>query len=121
MTNTAKALHSFFSGFGLPAYAEYSVPDEAQLPYITYQLTESDWRDQSSLYARIWYRSARLTEVNAKADQIRAAVGECASIPTDTGALYLYPGSPYAQYMPMEGDDTLKVVYLNFTLTAHTR
>ena len=38
MTNTAKALYQFFSGFGLPAYVEYNVPDEAALPYITYRL-----------------------------------------------------------------------------------
>lgn len=121
MTDTARALYTYFSGFGLPAYAEYTVPDEAQLPYLTYQLAQPDWRGQVSLYARLWYRSTSLVEINAKADEIQRAIGECVNIPTATGALYLYPGAPFAQYMPMEGDDTLKVIYLNFTLTAHTR
>lgn len=35
----AAALHSFFSGFGLTAYEENSVPDDAVFPYITYSLT----------------------------------------------------------------------------------
>ena len=34
----AQALHSFWSGFGLTAYDENTVPDGAQLPYITYEV-----------------------------------------------------------------------------------
>ena len=54
MTNTAKALYQFFSGFGIPAYVEYAPPDNAQLPYITYQLIEPDWDDGGTFYARVW-------------------------------------------------------------------
>ena len=40
MINTARALYGFFSGFGLPAFVEYSVPEDAELPYITYPQKE---------------------------------------------------------------------------------
>ena len=118
MTNTAKALYQFFSGFGLPAYVEYSIPDDAPLPYISYQLIEPDWDDGGTIYARVWYRSTSYTAINAKVDQIKAAIGEGKSIPTDGGAVYLNKGTPFVQYMPMEGDDTLKVAYLNFIIHA---
>jgi len=120
MTNTAIALYQFFSGFGLEAFVENNVPEEAQLPYITYQLTEPDWDDSQAMYARVWYRSTSFLAINAKVDEIRAAIGEGASIPTAGGAVYLSKGSPFAQYMPMEGDDTLKVVYLNIIIHAIT-
>ena len=120
MTNTAIALYRFFSSFGLPAFPEYSVPNEAQLPYITYQLIEPDWDDGGTFYARVWYRSTSYTAINAKVDQIRAAISEGKSIPTDGGAVYLNKGTPFVQYMPMEGDDTLKVAYLNFIIHAIT-
>lgn len=120
MTNTAKALYQFFSSFGLPAYVEYSPPDDAVLPYITYQAIEPDWRDSGTIYARVWYRSASYVDINAKVDQIRAAIGEGLSIPTEGGAVYLSKGSPFAQNMPMEGDDTLKVVYLLLNISAPT-
>ena len=42
------------------------------------------------------------------------------SIPTSGGAVYLSKGTPFVQYMPMEGDDTLKVAYINFNLHALT-
>lgn len=120
VTNTAIALYQFFSGFGIDAYVEYSVPDEAALPYITYQLVEPDWRDSATFYARVWYRSTSYTAINTKVDEIRAAIGEGVSLPTDSGAIYLFKGTPFAQNMPMEGDDTLKVVYLNFIIHAIT-
>ena len=120
MTNTAKALYQFFSSFGLDAYVEYNVPDDATLPYITYQLIEPDWSDSGTIYARVWYRSTSYTAINAKVDQIRAAIGEGLSLPTPSGAVYLSKGSPFAQNMPMEGDDTLKVIYLNLNIMAHT-
>jgi len=120
MTNTAKALYQFFSSFGLPAYVEYSPPEDAQLPYITYQVVEPDWHDGGSFYARVWYRSSSYTAINAKVDQIKAAIGEGISIPTEGGAVYLSKAAPFIQNMPMEGDDTLKVVYLNFNIMAHT-
>lgn len=120
MTNTAKAMYQFFSGFGIPAYVEYAPPDEAQLPYITYQLIEPDWDDGGTFYARVWYRSTSYTAINAKVDEIRAAIGEGVSIPTSGGAVYLSKGTPFVQYMPMEGDDTLKVAYINFNIHALT-
>ena len=110
MTNIAIALYNFFSGFGLPAYVEYAPPDDAELPYITYQLTDPDWRDNATFYARVWYRSTSYAQINAKVDEIAAAIGEGLRI----------KGTPWAQNMPMEGDDTLKVVYLNFILNAFT-
>lgn len=120
MTNTAAALYSFFSGFGLKAYTEYNVPDNATLPYITYQDIQPDWRGQSTLYARLWYRSNSLREISAKADEIAAAVGEAVSLPTPGGFVMLSKDSPFAQLMPMEGDDTLRVIYLLFTIQAYT-
>lgn len=120
MTNTAKALYNFFSGFGLPAYVEYNVPDSAVLPYITYQVVEPDWMDAATIFARVWYRDTSYVAINAKADQIKAAIGGGAMLPTDGGCLVLEKGTPFVQEQPMEGDDTLKVYYLNFTIYAYT-
>ena len=120
MTNTAKALYRYFSGFGLPAYVEYCPPEGAALPYITYQLVEPDWRDSATMYARVWYRDTSLTDINAVVDQIGAAIGEGVGLPTDGGAVYLNRGKPFAQHMPVEDDDALKAVYLNIIVNAMT-
>ena len=100
---------------------EHGVMHKVELPYITYQLVEPDWRGSATMYARVWTRSTSYAQVAAIVDQIRAAVGEGVSLPTENGAVWLFKGSPFAQNMPMEGDDTLKVAYLNFNIQAITR
>jgi hypothetical protein len=87
-------------------------------PYITYQLREPNWRTPSQLYAELWYRSTSLAPINAKTDEIRAAIGEGISIPTDGGAVYL--SNFDAEPMYMEGDDTLKRMYMTMTIEAPT-
>lgn len=120
MTQTAQALYSFFGSFGIPAYVEYTEPDGAALPYITYELTEPDWRSQITMNARIWYRSTSFVEIAQKVDEIRAALGEGISIPTDSGAVYLWADDNWAQFQPMEGDPTLKCAYLSLIIETHT-
>lgn len=118
MTNTAKALYGFFGSFDLSAYEVNSVPDDAQLPYITYQLREPNWRDSGQLYAEIWYRSTSMRDIDAKTDEIKAAIGEGCSIPTDGGAIYLSKFT--SEHLPMAGDNTLKRMYLTMIINALT-
>lgn len=120
MTVTGETLYGFFSSFGLPAYVEYEVPDDAKLPYITYKLKEPHWADTTTIYARVWYRDTNLRAISAKVDEIAVAVGEGLSIPTENGCIVLYRGTEWAQLMPMEGDDTLRVYYLLFDLSCYT-
>ena len=68
----------------------------------------------------MWYRSTSFLAINSKVDQIKAAVGEGVSLRTEGGAVYLTRGEPFAQYMPMEGDETLKAIYLLFNIQAPT-
>ena len=120
MTNTAKALYNFFSGFGLPAYVEYSPPEDAQLPYITYQAIEPSWDETLPSYARVFYRSTSYVALHTKVDQILALIGKgkSHSIHTPSGCVILSDGK--SQDMPMEGDDTLKVAYITFNIQAPT-
>ena len=49
-----QAIHSFWSSFGLTAYDENSVPDTAELPYITYSLSYDTFDHQVSMVANLW-------------------------------------------------------------------
>lgn len=73
MTNTAQALNQFWNGFGIPAYTSDTVPDEQELPYIVYNLTETDPLESKSHYAQVFYRSTSNTALLAKVDEILAA------------------------------------------------
>jgi len=51
----AEALYSFFSSFGISAYASASVPDDVELPYLTYEQTLGNWLDENNLPVHLWY------------------------------------------------------------------
>lgn len=123
MTDVAIALNSFFNSFGIPAYVEENIPDDATLPYITYTLAMPSWGEQASIQSRIWYKDAKLTAINAKCAEIKQSVGEGKSIRTDTGYVVLHQDVNFAQYQPYDdqGQSNVKVIYLNFILHAFTR
>lgn len=119
MTSVAKALYAFYSGFGLPAYPEDGVPSDAKLPYITYTVVQTDCLDSAVHQARVWYQSESYAGVNAKADEIIAAVGRGLMLTAGEGFVCLRPGTPLAQHMPIEGKPEIKIVYLNFQINAY--
>lgn len=119
MTATAKALHAFFSSFGLLAWPEEAVPEDSALPYITYTQTEPGWGSEALLQARVWYRDSGFEALHAKVDELLRRIGEGEMISAGSGWICIRPGSPLAQRMPMPGDDDLKVVYINLQLNSY--
>ncbi len=109
--NKAQALHAFWSGFGLTAYDENTVPEDAALPYITYQVMTGSWGDALLCTASIWYRSRSWEAISLKADEIAAAIGWAGKLlPTDDGAIWLKRGSPFAQRMSDPNDSIRRIL-----------
>ena len=112
----AAAIYQFWNSFGLTAYEENTVPDDADFPYITYQLVTDSFDYEIPLTASIWYRSESWTAINAKAEEISQQIGRGGKIiPCDGGAIWLKRGQPFAQSMGDESDNLIKRKYLNIT------
>ena len=112
----AAAIYQFWNSFGLTAYEENSVPDDAAFPYITYQLVTDSFDREIPLTASIWYRSESWAGINAKAEEISQKISRGGKIiPCDGGAIWLKRGQPFAQSMGDESDDLIKRKYLNIT------
>lgn len=123
MTEVAKALYNFWSSFSIPAYVEDNVPSDATFPYLTYTVADPDWSDETTIQARLWYKSTSLTAINAKAGEIKQAIGEGKSIQTDSGSIVIYRDVNFSQFQPYddEGKSNIKVIYLNMVLKSYTR
>lgn len=118
MMQTAKALKEFVGGFGLPAYATETVPQDVLLPYLTYPLTEPEWSQKSTFYIQGWYRTTSYADMLQKADQIVREIGTGVTISTDDGYLVIYPETPAVQTL-VNGD--IRSFYINLSLNAfHT-
>lgn len=116
MIQVATALKTYFTGFGLPAYAEGSVPDDVALPYISYSLNEPEWNQKATMYAQVWDRSRSNTTIFRVADAIAADVSEGRRIELPGGYLFIWPETPLIQ-MLVDGD--VRRAYLNFSINAY--
>lgn len=121
MTQTAQALYSFFSGFGLPAYGKNNVPDAATMPYISYEIVSPAPMRPALFHAWVWYRGNSYTEVAAKCDEIEAALRKGVSIPTASGAVYICTDNttPFAQEQP-DPNRNVRAMMLTMVLHANT-
>lgn len=108
-----QALNAFWNGFGIPAYDENSVPDDLQLPYITYNVTSDNIGNVVSLHAILWYKSTSWREITLKQEEIAEKIGYGhLTIPFDKGYIYLARGTPFAQRY-LDTDDSVKSIYIN--------
>ena len=108
-----QALHSFWSGFTIPAYDENTVKETAALPYITYNVVTDSLGSNVAMSASLWYRSTSWTDITAKSNEIAASIGrDGRRIPYNGGVLWIKRGVPFAQRMSDE-DDTIRRIYIN--------
>lgn len=116
MRATAKALKEFVGGFGIPAYATDSVPDDVQSPYLTYPIVEPEWNQKSSFYIQGWYRTTNYNDLLAKADQIVREIGEGIILSMESGSLVIYPETPLIQTLT---DKDTKSFYINLSINSY--
>ena len=111
--NKMEAIHSFWAGFGIGAYSETSVPDEAELPYITYDMASDDFNNAITQTASIWYRDTSWEAITLKEMQIADVIGRGGiMVSYDRGAAWIVKANPWAQRMEDE-DDSLRRIILN--------
>lgn len=112
-----RALHAWFSQFGLPAYAETAVPEDAAFPWLTYQYAQSAFDAGAvGLNVNLWYHTRGEAVPNAKAQELSVAIGPGGTvIPCDGGYIWLKRGSPWCQSLRDEADPRIKRRYINIT------
>lgn len=115
MLSTARALQKFWAGFGLPAYSEGSVPDDAELPYITYSLPVTEGPNPATHYAKIYYHDTSNDAVTAKADEVLAAIGSGGA--NVDHKLRIYLQNPLAQIITET--DTVRYAYINLQINSN--
>lgn len=110
-----QAIHAFWAGFGLPAYDETSVPDNAELPYITHESAVSDFDRPVAQSASIWMRATSWNTLVAYENAISEVFTRGGVIiHYDGGAAILRKGSPWSQRLTSENDDTVRRIFLNY-------
>lgn len=107
-----QALQSFFNSFNLTAYDESSVPENAQLPYITYTAAIDGYDSPVVISCDLWYQSTSWASISQKAEQISNYLGNGGiTLPITGGGVWITRGSPFAQRINEESD-ILRHIYI---------
>lgn len=83
-----QAQQQLWESFGLPAYDELTVPDDAVMPYITYEAVAGNLGAATQVAVNLWYRSNKWAEISQKAQQIATEIDQLpSSIKIDGGRM----------------------------------
>ena len=105
-----QVLNQFWNSFDLPAYDENTVPDEVEMPYITYSVSIDSLDEPVLLYASLWYEGMGWKDISNKSTEIAKYITEQIppAIPYDGGRLYITKGTPFAQRMNEPGNINIR-------------
>lgn len=108
MNEIMSALYSFWSQFGVPAYAEDMVPPTAEVPYIRYTVPRSQLMDSSVMVAYNYHKAKLMG--NVERAELSSRIAEAipqggAKIPVEgLGFLIFHRGSDF-QTLYQDPDD----------------
>lgn len=108
-----QAYYSLWTRFGVSAYDENRVPEEAELPYITYQVLLGDLDEPIYPVATLWKRDTSWTWLDAKLSEISRYITEMSPIPLDEGYMNVTKGTPFAGRTSDPNDKTIIGYRLN--------
>ena len=108
----AQGMQAFWSSFGLPAYDQNTVPEDAEMPYITYELLTDSLGTAVPMLASLWYYTPSWREISQKAEEIAEYIATMSppAFPIDGGRIYITKGTPFAQRMSDESPFIRRIV-----------
>lgn len=124
--NKQQAYNEFWSGFGLLAWEENSMPDdkviddliragvaESKYPYIAYQVLADDMGHPVYPTASIYDKSTSWKRIDEVANMISEHIQTMNTIKLDDGRMFITKGSPFAQHQLESEDLNIRRIILN--------
>lgn len=112
----ATTLYDFFNSFEIPAYVTNFVPNNARLPYITYDAFIGKPLETVPIGIKVWYEGNLPTKLFETVEKIKTKIGKELQLHCGNGFLYIFPGTPFAQPAADENPN-VSVFYLNINIS----
>lgn len=114
-----QALANFWKSFNIPAYDESTVPDNAQMPYITFQVSVGEFGDDVASSVSVWYYSQGWKTIEQKVKQIEEKLKNGGvQIPYDEGTIWIKPSLPFLQRVE-DSNDMVRRYLINTFVEYH--
>lgn len=131
--NKQQAYNAFWSGFGVLAFEENSMPSDdviaamiksgvitSKYPYITYQVITDDLDHPVFPTASIYDRSTSWERADLLSNTISAYIKQMNTIKLDNGRMFITKGSPFAQHQQEMDDPNIRRIILNLGIEFFT-
>ena len=116
MMDKAQAIVSFWGHVSsLPVYDENKIPEDAQLPYLTCEVSTGSFEHDIPLTANLYYRDTSWEAISKKAESIAKNIREMRNTTTviDGGRVRIWEGdTPLCQRMA-DVDDSIRRIVIN--------
>lgn len=110
----SQAINTFWNSFGIPAFDQYTVPDEASMPYITYEASLDAVGMDAPMTASLWYRSSSWEAISQKAEEISSRISYSYYIKAiDGGYMVIKRGNVFAQRMSDPDDPDVRRILIS--------
>ena len=107
-----QAQQNYWESFGLTAYDANTVPDDAQMPYITYEAVSGSLDGMIPAFASLWYRSNSWSAISQKQTEMSKTMDR--QIKIDGGYMKVRrPSANEAQRMDEPSDPLVRRILLN--------
>lgn len=113
--NAWQAQQEYWESFGLPAYDENTVPDDAVLPYITYEARLGELDGDMQVSASLWYAGRSWADISDKATLIQKTGNK--QIKIDGGYMKVrIPADNFAQRMDEPSSNLIRRIVLRVSI-----
>ena len=117
-----QVLQSFWESFNIPAYDENTVPDNATMPYITYEAEIGSYNTTLALSANIWYLSESWADISRKAQEILDFIGESYTSYSITGGyLYIPKNNITMQRLRDDSNPLIRRILIQYSAEYYTK
>ena len=113
--NALSALNTFWNSFSVPAYEVATIPDDVEMPYITYEGAIDNFGKEIATNVNLYYRGKSWKSITQKLDEIDDVISDGVYVPfSNNKALLIRKANPFAQPVA-EDDEQVRRYILNLT------
>lgn len=110
----SQAINSFWNSFGIPAFDQYTVPEDVSMPYITFEASTDSVNSNIPMTASLWYRDSSWREISQMVDTISARISYSFYITAITGGyMVVRRGEVFAQRMNDPDDPDVRRILIS--------
>lgn len=113
--NALVALNTFWNGFDIPAFEVSTIPDNVEMPYITYEGAIDDFGYEIATNVNLYYRGKSWKAITEKLDSIESKISKGVYVNfSDNKAILIRKANPFAQRVT-EDDEEVRRYIINLS------